>query len=445
MYFNHFSSLTRLFGSIFSSALLLIILCAAAIVSQAQVNDGHGKVWRQLTMTTGMTWNQVAQNCPQDGVTSCTGALSGWVWATDAQVLQLMSYTEPAMATNRSVSGFQYLTTAGNFLNIFLPTASGCSSSYTSFGCFSSLSGWTATKDQNGYPIVGSVGKSESNFGFSGGFAVSSIANPDAVDSARGVWLWRDPNGIYANDDYGQVDSPDGGTAVANVLANDTIASTQATLANVTITQISSTNSGVNLNADGSVSVGSGTPAALYTLVYKICSITDAGFCDDATVGVLVNPYTIDAVDDYGLISPSSPGSAIPNVLANDTYTRRAADLSKVTLSLVSITPNNGGVTLNLSTGSVDVARGTAVGNYAVVYRICTIVVPTLCDQATAAVTVQKYLIDAVDDYVRASSKIGNSPLNVLTNDRFNGGTATTAKVKLSLVSVSVRRSFTNL
>ena len=191
-------------------------------------------------------------------------------------------------------------------------------------------------------------------------------------------------------------------------------------------------------NTDGSVSVNSGTPAALYTLVYKICSITDAAFCDDATVGVLVNPYTIDAVDDYGLISPSSPGSAIPNVLSNDTYTRRAANLSNVTLSLVSITPNNGGVTLNLAGGSVDVARGAAVGNYAVVYRICTIVVPTLCDQATATVTVQKYVIDAVDDYVRASSKVANSPINVLTNDRFNGGVATTAKVKLSLVSVSV-------
>ena len=245
MYFNYFSGRTRFFGNIFSSAFFVFILLTAAIVSQAQVNDGHGKVWRQLTMTTGMSWNQVAQNCPQDGVTGCSGALSGWVWGTDAQVLQLMSYTEPAMATNRSVSGFQYLTTAGNFLNIFSPTASGCNSSYTSFGCFSSLSGWTATKDINGYPIVGSVGKSESNFGFSGGFDVSSIVNPGAVDSARGVWMWLDPNGIYANDDYGQVDSPDGGTAVANVLANDTIASAPATLANVTITQVSSTNSGV--------------------------------------------------------------------------------------------------------------------------------------------------------------------------------------------------------
>ncbi len=431
------------FGTFLTFAFVFIVLLSASIAANAQfaaVNDGHGKEWRQLTTTAGLSWNQTALVCPQDGVGRCSGLLLGdWTWATDAQVLQLMSYTEPAMATNRSVSGFQYLTTAGNFLNIFSPTASGCNSSYTSFGCFASLSGWTATMDINGYPIVGSVGKSESNFGFSGGFDVSLIVNPNAVDNSRGVWLWRDPNGIFANDDYGQVASPDGGIAVTNVLANDRIAGTQASFANVAITQISSTTSGVNLNtATGEVSVLSGTPAGTYSLVYRMCSLADTAFCDDATVTVLVKPYTVDAVDDYGIISPSVGGSAIASVLANDTFSGGGANFGNVTLSLVSITPNNGGVTLDLSNGSVDVARGTAVGNYAVVYRICTIVVPTLCDQATATITVRNYSIDAVDDYVRASSKVANSPINVLANDTFNGGRATVPTIRLSQVSAAI-------
>src|SRR5262249_13913568 len=58
------------------------------------VNDGHDKEWRQLTDTGGVTWNQLAAACPQDGQTPCTGTvgtvdLTGWVWASDAQVLAL--------------------------------------------------------------------------------------------------------------------------------------------------------------------------------------------------------------------------------------------------------------------------------------------------------------------------------------------------------------------
>ncbi len=321
---------TSFFGSV---ALFVLILLITGVVSNAQVNDGHGKEWRQLTTTQGMTWNQVAQNCPQDGITPCHGTLSGWTWATDAQVLQLMSYTEPAMATSRSVNGAQFFNSANSFLTIFTPTASGCSSTYTSFGCFASLSGWTATKDQNGYPIIGSVGDSNSNFGITGGFDVSAVANSNQTSS---VWLWRDPNGIYANDDYGQVDSPDGGTALQNVLANDTIASAPATLANVTMAQVSTTNNGVNLNPNGSVTVGSGTPAATYSLVYRICSMANPALCSNANVSVVVNPYTIDAADDYApLISPSTGGTAIPSVLSNDSFSRRAAHFSKVTMSLV--------------------------------------------------------------------------------------------------------------
>ncbi len=439
MSFNYRNQLISLCRNklIGSAAQLVLILFTIGISNAQVVNDGHGKEWR-LPQSTFLSWNQVATICPQDGVSRCSGSigtqnLDNWVWATDEQVLQLMSYYEPAMLTNRSVSGFPYSTSATNFLNAFHapiippPPCGG----YFCFGESSqSLSGWTATKDSYGSPYLGS---SSASFFTGGSFSVTPNA---AAAQGSGVWLWHDPNGIYANDDSGMVASPAGGQALSNVLANDTIAGATATLSSVFITQVSSSNPGISVDvASGAVNVAGPTPAGTYSLVYRICSNTNVTFCDDATVTVLVKPYTIDAVNDYGLISPSVGGSAV-NVLSNDTFSGGGA-AGNVNLSFVSMTPSNSGITLD-SSGSVNVARGTAVGNYAIVYRICAIVEPTLCDTATASIVVQKYSIYAVNDYVRASSKVGSSPLNVLSNDLFNNGPATPALVKLTQVSTPI-------
>ena len=82
------------------------------------------KQWRQLYETTGLTWSQVAQICPRDGVTPCSGsigprAFTGWVWATAAQVVELMGRYEPAILTASppSVSGGAYFGTAIGFLD----------------------------------------------------------------------------------------------------------------------------------------------------------------------------------------------------------------------------------------------------------------------------------------------------------------------------------------
>ncbi|NOT48823.1 MAG: hypothetical protein HOP17_13870, partial [Acidobacteria bacterium] len=195
-------------------------------------------------------------------------------------------------------------------------------------------------------------------------------------------------------------------------------------------------NPGISVNADtGSVNVADPTPAGTHTLVYRICSNTNITFCDDATVSVLVRPHTIDAVNDYATISPSVDGTAV-NVLSNDTFSGGPA-AGNVNLSLVSMSPSNSGITLN-SNGSVNVASGSALGTFALVYRICANAEPTLCDTATATITVRNYVIDAVNDYVRASSKVGSSPINVLTNDTFNGGPATPAQVRITQLSAPI-------
>jgi hypothetical protein len=405
--------------------------------ASATVNDGHGKEWMQFANATGRSWNQIAQNCPQDGVMNCTSAYNEWVWATDTQVLELLSYYEPAMATSRGVSGQAYFFTAETFFSAFRPTFSFCGT----YQCGAFGSGWTATKDVAGNPQVGYVSQDNTNVSIDGSFGVGPVTNPDEISNFRGIWLWRATGpGAKAYNDAGQVSSPLGGMAVANVLANDWVNGVRATSSNAFITQISSTHPNISLNVTtGSVNVASITPAGTYSLVYNMCEIINPTNCDDATVSVTVRPFVVDAVNDAGWASPSTGGTAVSNVLANDTLSvTTAATNANVTLSFVSVSPSTSGVSLNANNGSVNVAAGTSVGTYSLVYQICDRTNLSSCDQATAVITVRSYVIDAVNDYVRASSKVGSSPLNVLTNDTFNGTQATTAQVQVTNLSAPI-------
>lgn len=221
----------------------------------------------------------------------------------------------------------------------------------------------------------------------------------------------------------------------------------RATLANVTLLAGSASHAGVTLDlGDGSVAVAPATPAGTYTLLYRICDLADGSICDDATVTVVVNPYVVDAVNDSGWASPSTGGTAVANILANDRLSGALATFSNVTTSLVSVSPASSGITLNIANGSVSVARGTPLGTYAAVYQICDATDLTNCDQATATIAVRNYVIDAVNESVRASSKIGGTVIaNVLSNDTFNGSRATTATVQLSQDSPAISGITLNL
>ena len=222
-----------------------------------------------------------------------------------------------------------------------------------------------------------------------------------------------------------------GGPAVANVLANDRIGGIAATLAHVTLTQMSSTSDGLALDpVSGAVSLAAGAALGVETLVYRICEIADPSNCDDATVTVTVlPPYVIDAVNDTGGVT--FPGrTVVANVLANDTLGGTPATAARVTLSAVSSTAS--GLTLDAATGSVFVALGTTAGTHTLTYRICEIVDPVNCDDADVTVTVNLFVIDAVNDSGLVPKAGGTAVANVLANDRFAAAVATLAKVSLS-------------
>lgn len=131
-----------------------------------------------------------------------------------------------------------------------------------------------------------------------------------------------------------------GSSATSNVLANDfeQFDGAAATTSNVTITQISTTNSGVTLNTSGIVSVAAGTPAGVYTIVYRICRISIPSSCEPAKVTVTVPldsdgdgiPDSTDLDDDNdGILDTAECGNIlelsgfenIPGLsLGNNTY-----------------------------------------------------------------------------------------------------------------------------
>ncbi|HSK13258.1 MAG TPA: hypothetical protein VK907_08575, partial [Phnomibacter sp.] len=87
-----------------------------------------------------------------------------------------------------------------------------------------------------------------------------------------------------------------GGTAIANILDNDRLNCGAATTANVDISVVTpASNAGVVLNTtNGEVTVDEGTPAGVYTIVYRICEKVVPTNCAQATITVNVRPGDAD-------------------------------------------------------------------------------------------------------------------------------------------------------
>ena len=81
-----------------------------------------------------------------------------------------------------------------------------------------------------------------------------------------------------------------------NILLNDTLNGSAATLSTVTITQLTTTNAGVSISG-ANVVVAGGTPRGTYTLTYKICSIANSTLC--ATGTVTINTKLITNPDNF--------------------------------------------------------------------------------------------------------------------------------------------------
>lgn len=237
---------------------------------------------------------------------------------------------------------------------------------------------------------------------------------------------------IVANDDAigVQVNGYSGGIANSNVLSNDTLNGNPASLSNITLTFLSSTNPNIFLNiGNASVQVAPGTPAGNYVLNYQICDSANTNNCDQAQVFVAVSATGINAVNDTANPSTSSGGIAFTNVLANDTLNGVPVVPSQISLSMVSST--NPGVTM--SGTNVVVAPGTPPGNYTLTYQICELLNPTNCDTAVVFVPVVSVSLLKEGNYIDSMLPTGYS-----VGDQIVYGFTITNNTNVVLTNVSI-------
>jgi hypothetical protein len=167
------------------------LACTAVASAQVAFTDSQGRQWREITPTVARSWNQVAAVCPTDGVTPCNGALgstsvTGWVWATREDVIELLSEWVPAIVKTGEAGGAQYTLQGLGFFEVFNETSFSC----TVVGCSFGIAGWTSTLVAGSATsaYTASVGAGYNpNYGL---FNANFAAPVTEISSTRGVWMY---------------------------------------------------------------------------------------------------------------------------------------------------------------------------------------------------------------------------------------------------------------
>ena len=231
-------------------------------------------------------------------------------------------------------------------------------------------------------------------------------------------------------------------TTAGNILTNDRIGAQTPTVATVTIhttTPTSTTTPRIDPNT-GNVIIPSGTPSGTYTMSYYLCERANSSNCSTPTtvtvtvVGVstpTVTPTTIEANGDT-FVQNGVPTSTttLGNILTND---KLNGNLNPAVQSVTITTPSTPAHTpyIHPGTGEVIVPPHTPVGVYELPYTICALASPTVCDTATAVVTVNS--IEAHNDGRHLlGTTVGGTISSVLANDKLNGRTPAASEVTIN-------------
>lgn len=125
-------------------------------------------------------------------------------------------------------------------------------------------------------------------------------------------------------------------------------------------------------------------PTSLASTRIRLVSDTDSNTEDINWDNVVLSVKTVDAVNDIQTIAVGSAGTI--SVLNNDTLHNLPVALANVNFTQIHTAHPN--VSLNTTTGLINVALGTPQSTYTITYQICDKANPTHCDTATATVTV---------------------------------------------------------
>ncbi|TWI44191.1 uncharacterized protein DUF11, partial [Flavobacterium glaciei] len=269
----------------------------------------------------------------------------------------------------------------------------------------------------SGTNVVVAAGTPAGNYQLT--YRICEILNPSNCSTAVVSVPVGTPVIDAVNDTGSSVVGFTGGTSLSNVLSNDTLGGVITTSDLVNTFFVSSTHTGITLSGT-SVLVAAGTPAGNYNLTYRICEKLNPTNCDNATVSVIVTAAAIDAINDAGtVVYGDTDEIAFTNVLSNDKLNDAPVLASQVTTTFVSAT--NAGITL--SGNNVIVAAGTPAGSYSLVYRICEILNPSNCDNATVSVTVTPKTATVVANNQNKVYGDANPTLTAVVNGAVNRDT----------------------
>lgn len=202
---------------------------------------------------------------------------------------------------------------------------------------------------------------------------------------------------------------------------------------------------GVSINADGTLTVPTGTPAGTYSVSYQICETLNPTNCDDAIATIVIEASPIVANDNDFTSVPiiGASGGPTPSVFPDDTLNGASFADSDV---IVSITTDGGlsGATIGAD-GVINVPAGTPAGTYMIGYQICEALNPSNCDPAVATVVIGAAAINAEDDDFTSTPINGadGGPVgNVLPNDTLNGSPVSLTDISISVVDADSELDF---
>ncbi|PKV51821.1 putative repeat protein (TIGR01451 family) [Aquimarina sp. MAR_2010_214] len=145
-----------------------------------------------------------------------------------------------------------------------------------------------------------------------------------------------------------------------------------------------------------------------YRMKIAIADVGDSSYDSGVFVSSVAGLPIIITSDDSG-VSTTSGGVAVANVLVNDEV-GGVTNPPVADVDLVEVSSTNPGVTLNTSTGAVNVAPGTPAGEYTLVYNTCK-PSPTNCDSSTVTVTV---LLDSDGDSIADTADLDDDNDGIL-------------------------------
>lgn len=221
-----------------------------------------------------------------------------------------------------------------------------------------------------------------------------------------------------------------GGVAIANVRSNDLIAGATATAANSTIAQSGTWPTGISLNTTtGEINVLAGTTPGVYPVTYQLCDLITPPNCVTVVDFVTVTPLILPE-KEWGTVASATGGTAITNVRINDMVNGVAATPSNS--SIAQSGTWSPGISLNTTTGAINVVAGTPPGTYYVTYQLCDLLTPQNCATKQDIVRVTGDVKPITENGTVSALNGGTAIANIRTNDTVNGASATSTNSTIS-------------